>query len=70
MPGMIRTRLDNRERRARGHGLFWTDPDAYTGIYGLAGSDALPTRLAGSAGARRAEQVTVEWWRCPITREV
>ena len=28
------TRLNNRKRRARGRGLFWTGPDAATGIYG------------------------------------
>jgi hypothetical protein len=33
---MIRTRLDNRERRTRGHELIGTVPDARTGIYGSA----------------------------------
>src|SRR5262249_52143507 len=31
---VLRTDLDSRPERARGHGLIWTGPDACTGIYG------------------------------------
>jgi hypothetical protein len=34
----LRTRLDNRRRRAAGRGLFRTASDAGTGIYGSEGS--------------------------------
>jgi hypothetical protein len=34
---MVRTRLDNRERRTRGHELIRTGPDGRTGDYGSDG---------------------------------
>jgi hypothetical protein len=54
----LRTRLDNGERRGRGHGLIWTCLDARTGIYGTEGR---PSLRAGGLHADRAGGI-------PITR--
>ena len=34
---ILRTHMNSRHERARGHGLFWTGPEAHAGIYGSEG---------------------------------
>jgi hypothetical protein len=49
---MIRTRLDNRERRVRGHGLIGTGPGARTGIFGSEGPPPRRSPCRAAPGPR------------------
>src|SRR6516162_2854533 len=46
----VRTRMDNQERRARGHEPIRTGPDANAGIYGSALDTAAWRRTSGTKG--------------------